>query len=303
MVEKEGEPARKLFFNDGFVKNNDVVLLASQFQKYSGSDISRVAIVANFRDEATMAWTYEDFQDAALSVSYSIRENCGFWMGHNGNILRIGGGQVVVERVPDTHRYGALLRIRAIGGDLYVCGMSGQVLRRSGGVWLHMDDGILGQVGLDFEDIGGSSTDDIYAVGMGGAICHYDGRRWSTIDSPTDLPLSGVRCLSEKEVVICGNRGGIYRGSLNQWTFIGSSSIDHNFWGVEVFKETIYVAYAGGLIAIDDLGVSDVDFALEGEIDCHRLHSNGEILWSIGIDTLLFYDGIRWKRVICPKNR
>lgn len=46
----------------------------------------------------------------------------------------------------------------------------------------------------------GSSSDDIYVVGLGGYMAHFDGVTWTRIDLPVYEHLEWVRCYGTDEV-------------------------------------------------------------------------------------------------------
>jgi hypothetical protein len=46
-----------------------------------------------------------------------------------------------------------------------------------------------------------------------------------------------------------------------------------------------------------------VDTKLSPKPDAHHLSTNGRVLWSIGENDLVVFDGSRWTRVIYPDNR
>ena len=303
------ESGEKLFFSDGHVCHRDKVALASQFIIDEGADFSRVSMVLNISQVPNGKWVYANLEDLALSVTYLAEDDLTFFMGHNGHILMHNGRAAandpqrrVVEVAPVSKKHGKLLRIRAVAGRIYACGMTGQVLVRGVDGWTHMDEGLLGQDGLDFEDIDGTGPEDLYVVGMRGAICHFDGRGWNRLDSPTNQPLSNVRCLSRDEVYICGNNGNLFRGNRGTWSDLSDPDVDCNFYGMTPYKGKLYLAHAGGLYVHDGEAFAPVDFGLDGPVGCHRLHANEGVLWSFGIDDLVYFDGANWTRVICPLN-
>jgi hypothetical protein len=62
------------------------------------------------------------------------------------------------------------------------------------------------------------STSDVYAVGAGGYIQHWDGTSWSAMNSPTTNNLHDVWGTS-KDVFVTGDGGTVLRlGSDNKWT-------------------------------------------------------------------------------------
>jgi hypothetical protein len=294
-----------LFFNDGFVFDRERVMFASQLVEFSGSPVARLSVIKNYLDPQATQWAYSDVGDAMVSVTGFKRgaDRFGFFLGINGAVVTMGPGQVQKQVISDTDKYGRMLRIRAIGEDVVACGMSGQLFSNAGGSWQPIDQGLLGADGLDFEDIDGTSLQDLYAVGIGGIMFHYDGRAWKQLDSPTNRPLSNVRCRSSQEVFVCGNSGTFFKGSASQgWQMLTDDEVRQNFWGMDLYQGKVYLAYAGGLLVHDGNAFSPVDFGLPEKIECHRVHSADGILWSIGIDHLAFYDGTGWRRVICPMN-
>jgi hypothetical protein len=296
MEERFMAAPKKLMFNDGYVLDSNSIFLASQIQEYARDNVSRVSIILNGK------WKYADFDDAALSVACRAEGRLIFWMGVNGNILVGGLGGPVIEKLPDAGKYDEVLRIRNIAGEIYICGMTGQVYHRGPGGWKHIDRGLLGKDGVDLEDIGGSGPDDLYAVGSPGVVYHFDGRRWKKLDFPSNRPVGGVKCVSKEEVYICGDNGNLFRGNLDGWEFIGDESVEHNFWAVEQFQGKLYVSFDGGLMVHDGTTFEPVDFGLSSDVDCHRLHANDGVLWSFGVDHLLVFDGKNWAEVVCPMN-
>ena len=59
----------------------------------------------------------------------------------------------------------------------------------------------------------GSGANDLFAVGTGGTILHYDGTAWSEMTSGTDLTLEAVWGTVSGEVHAVGEYGVILRGS------------------------------------------------------------------------------------------
>ncbi len=57
-----------------------------------------------------------------------------------------------------------------------------------------------------------SSADDVFAVGSGGAVLHFDGSGWTTTN-PTATDLFGIWGLSASDVFAVGDAGTILRGT------------------------------------------------------------------------------------------
>ncbi|MCK4237364.1 MAG: hypothetical protein KAX38_09620 [Candidatus Krumholzibacteria bacterium] len=60
-----------------------------------------------------------------------------------------------------------------------------------------------------FTGVWGSGESDVFAVGLGGTILHYDGSNWSLMNSPTTKDLYDVWGSSENDVFAMGLNGTI----------------------------------------------------------------------------------------------
>jgi hypothetical protein len=290
-------PAAKLTFTDGYTMDCQTICLAARTEQ--DIDTGRSHITAIKGDK----WVHAPFDDLAISVTGIPRDKLALFLGCNGSVFvgtvpAVGRGTRSIEFIPSGEEVGDLLRIRNIADRIYACGMSGQVYSREGTVWRPMDQGIRGEVGLDLEDIGGTAANDLYAVASSGTVCHYDGLRWTKLDFPANRPLSGVLCIGRDDVYICGDDGNLFRGNMNRWEFVGDPTFRQNFWAVEKYDDKIFVAYNDGLLSYNGATLTEVDFGVDGEIDCYRLHANDGVLWSFGEEHLLSFDGSTWHRIL-----
>jgi hypothetical protein len=256
-----------------------------------------------------------DFDVASLTyLRLPAEAYKGWWLaGKRGEVVEIVGGNLRVESIPtagtgasDTH-YGYLSQIRTIAGELFICGYRRQVYRRAARGWELISQGILDarKVGpwTGFESIDGFSGRDIYAVGDGGEIWAYDGTAWSQCDSPTNQNLSEVRCLNGK-VWIGGAGGIILCGDKQGWDVVwhGDDPAE-NWWSIESFQGRIYVAGDDFLGTIDEGVIVPVNVPIKAGITTGTLHEKEGILWSIGEEDILAFDGTSWTELVCPENR
>ena len=295
-----------LFFNEGCVFDNDYVVVASQMDEFSDSAVSRVSLIKNAASSRKPEWLYLDFKDAATSVTGVVEESgqrTSYFMGIYGKVLVTGGGDWHVEDVPYEDKHGRLLRTRTIGRTVLICGMSGQLLARTRGVWRRIDGGLLGTDRLDFEDIDGSSLTDLYAVGVEGAIYHFDGKKWRDTHSPTNRSLSSVRCVSNDDVYVCGDAGLLLHGNARRgWRVLAEDCIDDNLWGLALYKRRPYVASSGGIYVYDGEDLKLLDTGDVELTSINRLDATPDGLWSFGIKQIAWFDGEKWHEVICPPN-
>ena len=69
-------------------------------------------------------------------------------------------------------------------------------------------------------DIFGFSADDIYATGTNGTLLHFDGSTWSKIDVPTTGNLFGIYGFSPDDLYVVGDGGIMFRYDGVAWTLI-----------------------------------------------------------------------------------
>ena len=67
-------------------------------------------------------------------------------------------------------------------------------------------------------DVWGTSPRNVFAVGDGGAVLHYDGRQWQTAPKLTQDALLAVHGADARSVVAVGGRGIILRHDGNRWS-------------------------------------------------------------------------------------
>jgi hypothetical protein len=63
-----------------------------------------------------------------------------------------------------------------------------------------------------FTSVWGTSKDDVWAVGSGGAVIHFDGTHWKDSSLPTTRTLFGVGGSGPDDVWIVGTYGTVYHG-------------------------------------------------------------------------------------------
>ena len=261
-------------------------------------------------------WWQLQFDFDVASITYMNRPDSnykGWWLvGKRGEVVEFTGGKPRIETIATAgtgpkDKYGYLSQIRPIGGQLFVCGYRRQVYKRGGGNWKLISKDILDDrkngPWNGFESIDGFSNDDIYAVGDEGEIWHFDGRNWNQCPSPTNQNLADVRCING-EVWTCGDGGVILRGNKDGWDVVwGDEDPSENWWSLESFQGHIYIAGNDFLGFLDDGDIAEVDVGIKEKITTQTLHHKEGILWSIGEEDILAFDGKSWRELIPPENR
>lgn len=100
--------------------------------------------------------------------------------------------------------------------------------RRAGGAWT-VD--VLGRGWRYAASIEGSGPSDVWAVGMkgklfgkGGFAVHFDGRSWSDVPIPVDLPLTDVSVRGPDEAWAVGWKGTLLRWDGHTWSVLATGS-------------------------------------------------------------------------------
>jgi hypothetical protein len=200
-----------------------------------------------------------------------------------------------------------LRSIRKIGSHIYVAGMARHVYRRDGRArWVPIDEDVFvprarRRTAVGFNSIDGFSEKLIYAVGYKGEIWHFNGQKWQEEESPTNVVLNVVRCSPDGEVYICGMAGTIIRGIAGQWESIEQDVTEQDFWGMAVFKRSVYISNYEGVYKIEDKELSRVEMNLKKPVTTAYLDANDGVLWSVGENHLIFTDdGSHWTIVDNP---
>jgi hypothetical protein len=271
------------------------------------------AMFCRFYSYVNGDWGTVDLHFQCKSITVKIDESKGYkgWcvLGKNGEVADIAGGsQPLISQIPGAgldvaQPYGYVEAIKRIGGELYVCGYGRQVYKLIHEDWVSIADDILTRErATGFFDIDGCDASHVYAVGWKGEIYLYDGKTWQRDDSPTTAHLASVRCLGPDDVWICGDKGVVLHGHFNQWQVLGSPAFKENWYSIESFNGTVYLAGNDVLAFVDNGEIKMVDTGLSKPFTVHRLHAQDGMLWAIGRAHILAYDGAEWKEIYHPDN-
>ena len=196
--------------------------------------------------------------------------------------------------------------LREVDGRLYACGTQNQLLRQEPGGWVEQDQGLYAplqaQVDRTLFALDGFAHDDLYAVGMQGAIWHWDGNAWHALGSPTNVTLHSLLCAPDGEVYIGGAGGVLLRGRRDRgWSDIGDESLcRHTIESLAWFRDRLYAAGQTALLCWDGTDLRKVVTPAYEDAGFLSLDACAEALWSVGNDYLLSYDGQRWQHHPVP---
>jgi hypothetical protein len=223
-------------------------------------------------------------------------------VGPNGDYWELEPGTLnkTVDRITDF--CGNLRALSVVNDVIYACGMGRVVLQRQGpGEWASIGpDALEGDPDIvGFEDIGGYSADEMYAVGWGGEIWWRDHGKWRRIDSPKSVNLRALYCAEDEYVYVVGRDGTMLRGRRDMWSVIDTGRTE-NLVDVAFYEGTVYVTTDFRILKLTDRGlVNDSDFAsADRPRTCLYLLRAPDGLVSLGTKDLFRRNGGPWSRLV-----
>lgn len=221
----------------------------------------------------------------------------------------VGGGHISDEIFdpsiqPPVSRRGYIRETREIaGGKLYAAGTCRQLYRRDGpGQWTRLDiwhnDQSEKILDCSFESVDGFSEGEIYTVGWEGEIWLFDGENWTQIDTPTNAALFKVLCAPNGQVYAAGSAGLLVTGRGLAWQVIEQDDTEEDIWGLAWFNDTLYLSTTSMLYRLQEDRLVPVDFGdCEIPSSCYHLSAADGIMWSIGAQDVMQFNGSEWIRI------
>ncbi len=294
------------YFNEVEVSAPGSVYLTSHLHAWDEAGEERTRIVKYDNGE----WFHvDDIKGIVHSLCLATRPKRVLWaLARHGDARSFSNDGVKDEEVLPDILNGYVFRMRQLGSTMYACGGQHMVLRREKGRWVHHDEGLFtpaveGNIDRSFFDMEGTGEGDIYCVGGGGAVAHFDGQQWTLLESPTNYNLYRVLCRSPEEVYFCGNGGTLFRGHRDGWESLGLSDPEQTLYGMAWFRDRLYVCSTQGLWRLEGDVLEPVELGLKGEVSYYRLAASDQELWATsGAECIYRFDGHRWERLVSPDN-
>lgn len=308
-MSKEEENNLELTYTGIFVNNKNHIVLPTIVDEFADDNRDHALVYHRIDNE----WVQHLIENSICGVTaINIPSTKVFNVGIDGYVIiaSIPGGESteIVDSSENGPNYSETLRcVRIIGGKIFTAGMARQVYKREkNGVWNRLDKGVYVPRGqrssaVGFLDIGGFSEKDIYAVGYKGEIWHFNGSSWHQEDSPTNIALTCVVCDDSANIFIAGMSGTVIWGRKGGWQVIDNDITEEDFWGISFFKKNIYLSNYDGIYCIFGDSLKKIDMGLNKVITTAYLHSDHEVLWSVGQkDIVMTVDGRKWTIVDNP---
>ncbi len=151
----------------------------------------------------------------------------------------------------------------------------------------------------------GSSTADVFAVGWGGTILHYDGSTWSdrSLDTVNPVFLEDLWGSTGKNVFAVGHKGIIFHYDGSKWQAAESPTDLHLYaiWGPAGAESRIFAAGAGIILRYDGNSWNKMQISIENPDIRDIWGENAGNVYAVGTEGLiLHYDGQNWRKMECP---
>ncbi len=250
-------------------------------------------------------WTGDGWYEPALPAGTPTLWWCAsgagatFAVGERGAVLRRDAAGWAADETGDAIPAGAMLYgVWADGGGLWVVGGEPAeggpvpvIARRDASGWSRVDAGEFPPQVL-FK-VWGSGPADVWAVGTGGVILHFDGAAWSAVASPTVDRLIAVWGTSAADAYAVGGDG---TGLVLRWDGVRWS----RFAAAPEPLSGVWRASGGPLYVGGNRGWLGRFTATDGapraaeltstvaapDADIHALHGAGDAIIAVGADLL-----------------
>lgn len=126
--------------------------------------------------------------------------------------------------------------ITVTGPSQLEAGTSPRICNKDGWCWMNP----LPQ-GNDLRAIWGSAANDIWAVGTGGTILHYDGLAWRPVDSGTNVDLYSICGIDKDDIWVVGARGSVLEYKKGTWKSVVTIS-GYDLWACHIVNNNYVVA-------------------------------------------------------------
>ncbi len=144
----------------------------------------------------------------------------------------------------------------------------------------------------------GTASNNVYAVGDGPGLFHYDGSNWSNVDVSqltTDI-LFSVWGNSASDVFVAGDKGTILHWDGSQWSNMNVHLTDQSLisiWGTSA-GNVFAVGYKGTILHYDGSGWAAMSSHTDRDLIGIWGSSANNVLTSGANGTILHYDGSSW---------
>jgi hypothetical protein len=275
---------------------------------------------ANERDEWLTAgirwlngsWGLWPVETRAISICTIIEqgERVVICAGNDGHVdvSDVDGAHVETIDPSDDgpNRLRHITAVRPVGNELIAVGMQRMAYRRDLGSkrWLSFDEGMRVPrsspeiTGL--KDCDGSSGGNLLAVGFYGEIWRFAESKWTRLDSPIKVKLTSVRCVDGQTAYVAAGAGILRVEGNSPALFAALDEAYATIRSLEWYRNELYAATNSGIFRLRNRRFEPVELGHNHPVTTGWLHSNADMLLSVGERDVWLFDGQAWQELRMP---
>lgn len=292
------QPLSGLSIRTGVVRNPDTGYILACDPEMEENEIMHTK---------TFTWKAGHFEEGSLNFNahtcclVSVPEPAWVMIAGFGEYAITSKNKSLVGKIfdgqPKRSEYGMFRVVTEISGMAYAAGLRGMAYRLDDFVkWVRMDKGLPSS--FDITAIDGFDKDDIYAAGYSGALWHFDGHDWSKLDLPTNVNLTALKCAGDGNVYVAGYNGILIRGKGSSWNVIAENETLETLWDLEWFGGELYISSMLFIYQLKNGELELADFDDDPPDSCYHLSTAEGVMWSIGANDVMSFDGKTWTRIV-----
>jgi hypothetical protein len=189
------------------------------------------------------------------------------------------------------------------GGFAYAAGLGRAVYKRTApGKWKCLSGGTMTAklpADLDragFEDVDGFSDTDLYACGGRGDLWHYDGKKWSREDVPTNANLTRICCAADGKVYVTTNIAQVLTGRSGTWKLLKADT-DDPFVDIVDFDSRVLISTDDAILEVKGSAVVPAKLGVPKMTLYSHLASRDGVLLVAGSKEAFLFDGKKWHKI------
>ncbi len=251
-------------------------------------------------------------------------------IGRNGYFCEIdlSNKNITLKHQLKSIDYGYFEDIVLFKDSYYVCGSRRQIHTFNGEKWSILDSDIFsgnysrsefvealhtsdpfhgyGSYGSEFI-LSLSASNALSACGSHGffAIFDHENNTWSQLDAPTNVDFKVVYGDDDGSILLGAGSGMMYSVSQDGiWKKFQDPSFNNTvIRDILRFKGIVYCAAGNKILLLDDDKLEEVELPFTESVEVSRLSSSQNVLWAVGGELILKFDGNQWTSHISPTNQ
>jgi hypothetical protein len=287
----------QLEIRTGLIVNPNMITLLIEDRVLAEKDVpyTEIAVWQNGKDWHRSSINHNGVSAAVFPGKPGVNRQLVI-VGDTGRFTELSGGAGTDGVIEDEH---SMASVSLVHGSIMAVGIVGGVFRMTGKTtWENLTDQ---RVEENIEAICGHPSGDFLVSGWGGLVARYGGGGPERIETGTNVILTDIVCDDKGEIVVCGQRGTLLRGTTDGLVPLKLAGIADDFWSVAKFQGEVYVASTTALYRlVDDTTLELVTFEDE-EVPTSFYHLDtyqDSLMLSVGQRDAVLYDGNEWTRIL-----